>query len=215
MGVLSASGQCCSLPSVVSTDHYYTLSLVGEKYHSMVHAVRQFFTGFLLPLRGGLLLLRHRGLLVVAAAPLLLNVLLYFAAFFLVVHYYEMWFSLLWTQPEAWYWSAGYVVLRLVAFVLLLALLFCSFVFVGTALAAPFLDLLSARVEHLLHHEPTAPASRCAWLRESLRALGHAVLLLCLWLGALPLSVLPGVGQVLWLVLNWLLLAYNFAAFAF
>src|SRR5262249_47616720 len=150
---------------------------------TMVRTIRQFFTGFLLPLQGGLLLLRRRRLLVVAAVPLLLDVLLYLAAFLIVVHYYEEWFGLLWTQPHAWYWYAGYLVLRFGAFVLLLALLFFSFVFVGTAVAAPFLEVLSARVEQLLQaQETTAPVPRPPWLHESLRALGHATLLLGLWL---------------------------------
>ncbi len=182
----------------------------------MVDAVRQFFAGFLLPLRGGLLLLRQRRLLAVAAAPLLLDVLLYLAAFLLVVHYYEEWFGLLWAQPTAWYWYAGYVVLRFGAFLLLLALLFFSFVFVGTAVAAPFLEVLSARVEQLLQaQETTAPTPRLSWLQESLRALGHAILLLGLWLGVLPLSFVPVLGPPLWLVISWLFLAYNFATFAF
>ena len=158
-----------------------------------------------MPLQGGVLLLRHRRLLAVAAVPLGLNLLLYFAALALVVHYYEEWFGLLFAQPQAWYWLVGYVVLRLVAFVLLLAALVCSFVFVGTALAAPFLEVLSARVERLLQ-DP--------WLRDLVRALGHAVLLLLLWIGLFPLSFLPGLGQVFWLVGSWVLLAYNFAAFA-
>src|ERR1051325_152097 len=125
----------------------------------MVRTVTQFFTGFLLPLKGGLLLLRPRRLLAVAAAPLLLDILLYLTAFLLVVHYYEEWFGLLWAQPDAWYWYAGYVVLRFAAFVLLLALLFFSFVFIGTAVASPFLEVLSARVEQLLQEQETTASA--------------------------------------------------------
>jgi uncharacterized protein involved in cysteine biosynthesis len=52
------------------------------------------------------------------------------------------------------------------------------------------------------------------WLLDFVRVLGHAALLLVLWLGLLLLSFLPGLGHVLWLVGSWLLRAYNFAAFA-
>jgi len=181
----------------------------------MARAIGRFIAGFVLPLQGGVLLLRHRRLLAVAAVPLGLNLLLYFAALALVVHYYEEWFGLFFAQPQAWYWLVGYVVLRLAAFVLLLAALMFSFVFVGTALAAPFLEVLSVRVERLLQDpEALTPVPPLSWLRDLVRALGHAVLLLLLWIGLFPLSFLPGLGHAFWLVGSWVLLAYNFAAFA-
>jgi len=168
-----------------------------------------------LPLKGGLLALRHRHLLALAVVPLILNLMLYLAALALVVHYYEEWFGLLFAQPQAWYWLVSYVILRLVAFVLLLAALLFSFVFVGTALAAPFLEVLSARVERVLQgQDALTPVRPLPWLRDLVRALGHAFLLLLLWMGLFPLSFLPGLGHVLWLVGSWLLLAYNFASFA-
>lgn len=181
----------------------------------MARTIGRFVAGFMLPLKGGLLLLGHRRLLALAAVPLVLNLLLYLAALALVVHYYEEWFGLLIAQPQTWYWLVGYVVLRLAAFVLLLAALVFSFVFVGTALAAPFLEVLSVHVERLLRGpEALTPVRPLPWLRALLRALGHAVLLLLLWLGLFPLSFLPVLGHMLWLVGSWLLLAYNFAAFA-
>jgi CysZ protein len=181
----------------------------------MTRIVGRFTAGFMLPLKGGLLLLRHRRLLALATVPLVLNLLLYLAALALVVHYYEQWFGLLVAQPQAWYWFVGYVVLRLVAFVLLLAALVFSFVFVGTALTAPFLEVLSAHVERLLRGPETLTFGRpLSWLRDLRRALGHALLLLLLWLGLFPLSFLPGLGHLLWMVGSWLLLAYNFTAFA-
>jgi len=73
----------------------------------------------------------------------------------------------------------GYVILRLVAFLLLLAALLFSFVFVGTALAAPFLEMLSARVERVLQgQDALTPVRPLPWLRDLVRVLGHAFLLL-------------------------------------
>jgi CysZ protein len=100
-----------------------------------------------------------------------------------------------------------------VAFVGLLLVLFFSFVFVGTALAAPFLEILSARVEEVVQGA-RAPLRPPQGLREFVRVVGHTILLLVFWLGLLLLSFLPGLGHMLWLVGSWLLLAYNFAAFA-
>jgi uncharacterized protein involved in cysteine biosynthesis len=144
----------------------------------MARAIGRFIAGLVLPLKGGILLLRHRRLLALAAVPLVLHLLLYLAALALVVHYYEEWFGLLFAQPQARYWLVGYVVLRFLAFVLLLAALVFSFVLVGTALAAPFLEVLSTRVERLLQGPevltPVVPP--LPWLRDLVRALGHAVL---------------------------------------
>jgi hypothetical protein len=61
----------------------------------MARAIRCFITRVMLPLRGGVLLLRHHRLLALAAVPLVLNLMLYCAARVLIVHYYEEWFGLL------------------------------------------------------------------------------------------------------------------------
>jgi CysZ protein len=181
----------------------------------MGRIIGSFLTGFVLPLRGGLFLLRHRRLLALATVPLVLNLLLYTAAIAFVVRYYAVWFALLLPQPQAWYLLVGYEVLRLLAFLLILAAFLFSFVFVGTAVAAPFLDVLSARVEHLLQdRHGIQPVRAQPWFVELVRALGHALLLLLIWVVTFPLSFLPGIGPPLWLLESCLLLAYNFAAFA-
>src|SRR5262245_50108830 len=170
----------------------------------MVRAIRRFLAGFMLPLTGSRLLLHHRHLLALAIVPLMLNLVLYIAALVLVMHYYEDWFGLLFARPQAWYLLAGYVILRFIAFILLLAVLVFSFVFVGTALAAPFLDILSAQVEHVLQdQEGRVPVRPSYWLMDCVRALGHTILLLIVWIGLLPLSFLPGLGHALWLMGSW------------
>jgi hypothetical protein len=85
----------------------------------MIRIIRRFVTRFVLPLKGDLFLLRRRSLL--APFPLVLNILLYTAAVVLVVHYYEMWSSLLFEQPQSWYLLIGYSVLNFLAFLPILA----------------------------------------------------------------------------------------------
>ncbi len=104
----------------------------------------------MLPIRGGTFLLRHRRLLPLAVAPFLLNALLYAAAVFAFFQYYDDWFSLIMQRPEVWYWLGVYYVLRVLAFLMGVAVFVFSFVFVGTVLAAPFLDLLSERTEAIV-----------------------------------------------------------------
>ena len=104
----------------------------------------------MLPIRGGTFLLRHRRLLPLAVAPFLLNALLYAAAVFAFFQYYDDWFSLIMQPPELWYWLGVYYVLRVLAFLMGVAVFVFSFVFVGTVLAAPILDLLSERTEAIV-----------------------------------------------------------------
>jgi len=181
----------------------------------MKSIIWRFVAGFVLPLKGGLFLLRHRRLLALATAPFVLNILLYTAALICVVRYYDVWFALLFERPQAWYLLIGYAVLHLLTFLLILAVFLFSFVFVGTALAAPFLEVLCARVEHVLQNQPEIPPVRSHyWLLDLVWAFGHVLLLLLLWIVTFPLNFLPGIGPALWLLGSWLLLAYNFAAFA-
>jgi CysZ protein len=180
----------------------------------VLKAGHRFIVGFLLPLKSGELLLHHRRLWSLALAPLLINILFYLAAFFLLVRYYEEWFGLLLVPPQHWYLLAGYYVLRLLALLVIVALLLFSFVFVGTVLAAPFLERLSARVEALLFGREEPQVSFLQFIADFGRTMGHSLLCLGLLVAAFPLNFLPGLGHIAWLLLSWLLLAYNFATFA-
>jgi len=181
----------------------------------MLRVGQRFIASFLLPLSGGKLLLHHRRLWALALAPLLLNVLFYLAALALLVHYYEQWFSLLLAPPQTWYLLLGYSALRLLALLVMVALFLFSFVFVGTILAAPFLERLSARVEALLFgwtEEPRVPLSQL--IADFGRTVAHSLFCLSLLVVAVPLNFLPGLGHLAWLLLSWLLLTYNFTTFA-
>jgi uncharacterized protein involved in cysteine biosynthesis len=182
---------------------------------SIIWGLGRFVGGTLLPLQSALLLLQYRQLLLLAVAPLGLTLVLYAAVLVLGVHYYEGWFALLLAHPHVWYFRIGYEVVHLLVFLLVLALLWFSFTFIGTALAAPFLERLSQRVDTLLEGDRNGlPHPLPVRWGDWGRALWHALLLSLLWGALLPLTFLPGVGYLCWVVGTWLLLAYNFTAFA-
>lgn len=169
----------------------------------------------MLPIRGGTFLLRHRRLLPLAVAPFLLNALLYAAAVYAFFQYYNDWFSLIMERPEVWYWLGVYYVLRVLAFLMAAAVFVFSFVFVGTVLAAPFLDLLSHRTEVIVQGTGRdQPFQFQQVLLSILRSAGHAGLIIGILALAFPLSFLPVVGHALWLGLGWLLLAYDMSSFS-
>jgi CysZ protein len=180
----------------------------------VLRSLRRLIEGVTLPIKGGLLLIRHRRLLALALAPLLLNILLYAAAVFLFVRYYDEWFGLLMDRPEVWYWLTVYYLLRVLALLVGVAVFIFSFVFVGTVIAAPFLELLSEQTEAILRGGDDQPFRFRQWLIDVTRSVGHAVTVLLILVAALPLSFVPVVGHLAWLGLGWVLLAYEFAGFA-
>ena len=85
-----------------------------------------------------------------AALPVILNTLLFIVAGWAYVHFFPDLLHKIMHRPEVWYLWIVYVlviVLLLVAFALLVLF---TFTMVGCALAGPFLDLLSDRVEQQL-----------------------------------------------------------------
>ena len=177
--------------------------------------ITRFVQGFALPFRGGGLLWRTPALRRLAIVPLILNIILYIIAITLFIQYYETGFGLLIARPEAWYSLIGYYVLRGLAFVAAIGVFLFSFVFIGRALATPFLDLLSEWTEATLHGTPTnRPFHLGHWIVDILRSLGHTFGMLFLLAVAFPLSFIPVIGQAAWLGLGWLLLVYDFTGFA-
>jgi CysZ protein len=177
--------------------------------------IRRFVQGFVLPIKGAVFLLRRRRLLLLALAPLLLNVVVYVVAVVLFVQYYGQGFSLLVDRPDAWYALVGYYALRVLVFLIVVAVFIFSFVFVGTVLAAPFLDLLSERTEAVLRGRiDDRPFHIQRWATDVLRSTGHAAKTLVILVIAFPLSFIPVAGHAAWLGLGWLLLAYDLTSFA-
>ncbi len=189
----------------------------------MTGEISRFVGGFVLLIKGGVFLLKRRHLLVLALTPLMLNLLLYVAAIVMLVYYYGEWFGLIMQRPEIWYMLIVYHLLRILAFLTVVAVFIFSFVFVGTVLAAPFLDLLSERVETALqdkiYNQPVGrPVGEPFRIRQLaadiLRSVGHAAKNLAILIAAFPLNFVPVVGQASWLGVGWLLLAYDFTSFA-
>lgn len=177
--------------------------------------ITRFAQGLVLSIRGGVLLWRTPALRRLAIVPLILNIILYIVTISLFIQYYETGFGLLITRPEAWYWLIGYYVLRGLAFVAAIGVFLFSFVFIGRALATPFLDILSERTEDVLHGTPiNRPFHLGRWLAAILRSLGHTLVMLFVLAVAFPLSFVPVIGQAAWLGLGWLLLVYDFTSFA-
>jgi CysZ protein len=181
----------------------------------VLRRIRRFAVGVTLPIKGSVFLLQHRRLLWLAIVPVLINIVLYIIALILFIRYADAWFGLIMERPDTWYLLVVYYLLRLLAFLIGIAVFIFSFVFVGTIIAAPFLEILSERTEAILRGTHTGqPFHFRRWTIDTLRSMGHTVITLFLLLVAFPLSFVPIVGHATWLGLGWLLFTYEFAGFA-
>jgi CysZ protein len=181
-----------------------------------LHAVR----GFFYLIRGLKLIFSSWSLFKYAIAPIIVNTTL-FIIFFLSFNTiaYRISSSVFEQSSQEWYWVAISTVAGVALFtVSILAVLF-GFVAVGLIIASPFNDLLSAAVERKLTgqlEEAGLPFFQWAGTLVKSESKKIAIFLLC-QAGLLILNFIPVVGQVLFVILNPLfiafVMAYEFAGY--
>ena len=191
--------------------------------------------GFRFPFQGIAFLARHSSLWTWAALPAAVNVGVFAAALGVFLYFFGTLYGLAtgWMYPEApdvflaWLWVGP---LRLVAWsigiVLLLAallILYGAFLALGLVIAAPFLALLSQRVETLAAGRPAAAATR--W-RAALAAVFESVtdefrkvaffagVQLVLWGLGVLLPVLAPAAVALAMLFTLVFLPLEYAGFA-
>lgn len=124
--------------------------------------------GLYFPLLGATFLRQHRSLWKWALLPALINIIILAIACTIMISAYPMLYELATTliptdQSERWYawlwvgplWLLPWLISALI-FVATLAVLIFTFFLVGTVIAAPFLDILTQRVEDITTGKPAA-----------------------------------------------------------
>jgi CysZ protein len=175
--------------------------------------VLSFLDGFRAPLRGLTFLWRHRALWKLVWIPVIINALVFSGLGALFATQFSKLITLLLPSGDAWYWAVLSVLLWALGSALILVLFFLAFTVVGNAIAGPFNDILSERVEAMTRGIPPPPAPPLARqvaavgrsVLESLKALASylaVALLLLLW------NLIPGAGAVIYTVASgvWTLL---------
>lgn len=180
-----------------------------------------FFRGLSYPLRGVAVLRRYPELARLWLAPIAITFVALAASAWLSFAYADDLLALAWAEPVAT--SAGGVLLSLVywlvrAIVYLLgfALLAIACVALSTLIAAPFNDALSEAIEERTTGRPARPFSFQRALADAGRTVRIELLKLCVYASVMgPLLVLswlvPGVGQVVYVVFGVLFTAVYFA----
>ncbi len=138
-----------------------------------------------------------------AGLPILLNIFLFVVATSVYVRFFPDLLHKIMARPDVWYLWIVYVlviVLLVVAFALLVLF---TFTMVGCILAAPFLDVLSERVENQLGSLETERSLREAlsgMMRGLATSLAMLLLLVATQVAIFAVSFVPVVGQVVALV---------------
>ncbi len=171
--------------------------------------------GFIYLFRGLKLVLTDRRLFRLSIMPFMVNTvlfILFFLSFNTLAYYLYTWIFTQLTQQ--WYWAilSGVVVGILLFVVSLLVVLF-GFVAVGLIVASPFNDLLSSAVEEKLTGE--IAESDQSFAQQALFIMTNEtkkmmVFLLC-QMALILLNIIPGIGQITFLILNPLFISFVMA----
>ncbi|HPQ69763.1 MAG TPA: EI24 domain-containing protein [bacterium] len=160
-----------------------------------------FFTAF----RGLSYLAGNSSLWTLAVLPVLLNIVLFIGGIWAYVHFFPDLLGAIMDQPDAWYMWIVYVLLILLLVVAFALVVIFSFTLLGCIIAAPFLDLLSEKVERLLGRQGPERG-----LRGAIADMGNGVvmslvtltLFIVTQLALLLLWLVPVVGQIVYAVLS-------------
>ena len=171
------------------------------------------------PMRGYVALRKHRGLMRYGLGPIVLTGLALVGSVFLAGAYHDDLLRVLWQAPAAessWFARIFYRAASALSFMLALLALAFTCVALSTVIAAPFNDALSEALEEREAGRAPAPFSLTRLARELVQSVSLAafrLLLYALVVGPLWLLswLVPGVGQVLYLVVWVLFTAAYFA----
>ncbi len=106
--------------------------------------------GFFAPFKGLIFLKRERALWKYVVIPLVINVFVFVGLGILFLLLFPELVALILPEGDAWYWTILRAVLWIIGSFLVVILFLVSFTAVGTAIASPFNEALSERVERMV-----------------------------------------------------------------
>lgn len=108
-----------------------------------------------------------------------------------------------------------HVLLPVLGVLVVLVLAYFTFTMAGTAIASPFLDILSGKTEKLIRGEKLEEGG--SFWQDAVRSVGDALRLVVLQIGvlilSLPLNLIPVAGTVAWIGLGAWLSAFDYLDF--
>jgi CysZ protein len=183
-----------------------------------------FSRGFFAPFRSVRILRSNPRLIQYILIPFLINAVVFSGAVYLGLDFFGSTVVGYIPQGEAWYWSAIYWLIWIVAVLLTAVLVFFSFTVVGNLLASPFNDLLSERTEEALSGSVNdEPFSLRGFFRDALKTImmeaKKMLVFVVIMVFILPLNLLPGIGNSIYTLLavslTLFFLCFEYLSFVF
>lgn len=186
--------------------------------------IGRFYEGFAAPFRAVGFVNRQRRLLLYVLIPFLINLAVFSLLIYLGFDFFGEIVGQYIPQGDAWYWRALAHLLRFMALLLTVVLVFFSFTAVGNLIAAPFNDILCQKTSHILAVGRAETASDLrAVVRDAWRATVDEGRKIGIFVAGMALllfiNLIPGVGVFLYppLSLFWtvVFLAVEYTGYVF
>ena len=170
--------------------------------------------GLVAPLKALGFVISHPRLWWLTFAPFLINLGLFALFFWFTYTRFDAWVRSLLPVGEGWWWQLLFYLLIILVVLLLLIVEVYLFAVLGRIVAAPFLELLTRKVEVLaapkVDHLPEIGFLKSIWrvvIQESKRILIYLSVMIPL----LILNFIPGLGSLLYASLAWLVTSFFLA----
>lgn len=171
--------------------------------------------GVVAPLKALGFVAAHPRLWWLTFTPFIINLGLFILFFWLTYTRFDAWVRSLLPVGEGWWWQALLYLLIVLLVLLLLIVEVYLFAVLGRIVAAPFLELLTRKVETLARPDAPQPPDIGFWQsigRVAMQESKRVVIYLCVILPLLILNFLPGLGSLLYAVLAWLVTSFFLAS---
>lgn len=170
--------------------------------------------GLVAPLKALGFVVSHPRLWWLTFTPFLINLGLFALFFWFTYTRFDAWVRSLLPMGEGWWWQLLFYLLIILLVLLLLIVEVYLFAVLGRIVAAPFLELLTRKVEALAvpkaDHLPEIGFLKSTWrvvVQESKRVLIYLSVMIPLLL----LNFIPGLGSLLYASLAWLVTSFFLA----
>lgn len=171
--------------------------------------------GLIAPLKALGFVISHPRLWWLTLTPFLINLGLFVLFFWLTYTRFDQWVRSILPVGEGWWWQMLLYFLIVLVVLLLLIVQVYLFTVIGRIIAAPFLELLTRKVESLAGPLVDPPAEisflQSIWrvmIQESKRVLIYIGVMIPL----LALNLIPGLGNLLYTALAWLVTSFFLAS---
>ena len=170
--------------------------------------------GLVAPLKALGFVISHPRLWWLTITPFLINLGLFALFFWLTYTRFDAWVRSLLPVGEGWWWQLLLYLLIVLVVLLLLIVEVYLFAVLGRIVAAPFLELLTQKVETLARPEAGKPPEigllKSIW-RVALQESKRVLIYLAVMLPLLLLNFIPGLGNLLYAALAWLVTSFFLA----